>query len=82
MFFQQSTRFRGPTTTALRPALPVILVSGLDEPADPSVAGGLVFREVVTKPFFGQSLCLAVHRALTTGPGGGQAGRVPLDTDG
>jgi len=73
---------------ALRPALPVILVSGLDEPADPSVAGGLVFREVVTKPFFGQSLCLAVHRALTTGPGGsggpggGQAGRVPLDTDG
>jgi signal transduction histidine kinase len=49
---------------ALRPDLPVILVSGLDEPAGPSVAGGPVVREVVTKPFFGQSLCLAVRRAL------------------
>jgi PAS domain S-box-containing protein len=67
---------------ALRPELPVILVSGLDEPADPSVAGGLVFREVVTKPFFGQSLCLAVHRALKTAPAGRSAGPVPLDSDG
>ncbi|MBK7672231.1 MAG: response regulator [bacterium] len=53
---------------ALRPDLPVILVSGLDEPAGPSVAGGPVVREVVTKPFFGQSLCLAVRRALEGAP--------------
>jgi hypothetical protein len=46
------------------------------------VAGGLVFREVVTKPFFGQSLCLAVHRALKTAPAGRSAGPVPLDSDG
>ncbi len=62
---------------ALRPELPVILVSGLDEPADPSDTGGLVFREVVTKPFFGQSLCLAVHRALATGPTAGPRGPGP-----
>ncbi|MBK8165466.1 MAG: response regulator [bacterium] len=49
---------------ALRPDLPVVLVTGLDEPADAAVAGALVFREVVTKPFFGQSLILAVRRAL------------------
>jgi PAS domain S-box-containing protein len=53
---------------ALRPDLPVILVSGLDEPSGSSVAGGPVVREVVTKPFFGQSLCLAVRRALEGAP--------------
>ncbi|MBK7187771.1 MAG: response regulator [bacterium] len=54
--------------SALRPDLPVILVSGLDEPAGPSLAGGPVVREVVTKPFFGQSLCLAVRRAMEGAP--------------
>ncbi len=49
---------------AIRPGLPVILVTGLDEPAEPTVEGALVFREVVTKPFFGQSLVQAVRRAL------------------
>ena len=53
--------------SALRPDLPVVLVTGLDEPAEPAVAGALVIREVVTKPFFGQSLVLAVRRALEKG---------------
>jgi signal transduction histidine kinase/CheY-like chemotaxis protein len=67
---------------ALRPGLPVILVSGLDEPVDPSVAEGRVFREVITKPFCGQSLCLAVQRALAGRPAGEHAERPPLDSDG
>jgi signal transduction histidine kinase len=65
---------------ALRPGLPVILVSGLDELADPSAAGGRLFREVVTKPFSGQSLCLAVQRALGGRPAGDRAGQPPLDS--
>lgn len=67
---------------ALRPGLPVILVSGADEPADPSVASGRLFRDVVTKPFSGQSLCLAVQRALAGRTAEGQAGLPQLDSDG
>jgi signal transduction histidine kinase/ActR/RegA family two-component response regulator len=68
--------------TALRPGLPVILVSGTNEPADPTVAGGRLFREVVTKPFCGQSLCLAVQRALEGRPDDDHAGRPQLDNGG
>lgn len=67
---------------ALRPDLPVILVSGLDEPADPSAAGGPVYREMVTKPFTDQALCLAVQRALAGRPAGERAERPPLDNRG
>jgi CheY-like chemotaxis protein len=62
---------------ALRPDLPVVLVTGFDEPTEPTVAGALVFREVVTKPFLGQSLILAVRRALGEAHGAAETGAKP-----
>ncbi len=56
----------------LRPDLPVVLVTGLDEPA---VAGAPFLREIVTKPFASEALLQAVARAL----GGRGDAAAPLD---
>ena len=47
----------------VRPGLPVVLVTGMNEVADAPGGGPGLFREVVTKPFTGPALVLAACRA-------------------
>jgi PAS domain S-box-containing protein len=53
---------------AVRPGLPVVLVTGMNEIPESPGAGASLFREVVTKPFTGTALVLATCRAAGVAP--------------